>query len=226
MSGKLRHAMQTKGPYEGFRPTFSGIADEPWLCSLPVIRMPTARKRSGPSVDERPGDRRARKIVSPCQNPALVKPLRFAMPHVSLFRQLHLAVGKCISISISTGLATQAQLRRRGETVASAIEQDRPVNEVQRAVAREAQTGRSTALSASTSAQAGLSLSTFFGQAICVGVRHLERRPHGAIQRRKPRPGGFFHQRNQLARRREVAGIGFSWPVGGARSIRARNLRG
>jgi hypothetical protein len=91
--------------------------------------------------------------------------------------QKGLALGNLVqSVCLAPGEVTQVavtdwrrktrgareEMTQQAETVSSEIEQDRAVNEVQNAVAREAQYGGSSALSASASAQAGYSMSTLF----------------------------------------------------------------
>jgi hypothetical protein len=87
----------------------------------------------------------------------------------NLLQSVCLAPGEVTRIAVTDWQrresGTSSQTKEQGETVSSDVEQQRAVNEVQRAVANEAQSGGSSALSTSASAQAAAGVSTLFATA-------------------------------------------------------------
>ena len=102
------------------------------------------------------------------------------MVHKQAWTQSGLALGNLLqSVCLAPGEVTRiavtdwrrrdsgssSQQKEQGEGVSSDIEQQRAANEVQRAVANEAQSGGSSAISTSASAQAAVGISTLFATA-------------------------------------------------------------
>ena len=82
----------------------------------------------------------------------------------NLLNSVCLAPGEVTRIAVTdwrrTSRGSKQAITEQGETVTSQIEQSRAVNEVQAAVARDAQYGGSSMFAASASAQAGFAMST------------------------------------------------------------------
>ena len=87
----------------------------------------------------------------------------------NLLQSVCLAPGEVTRIAVTDwrrrNSGSSSQQKEQGEGVSSDIEQQRAVNEVQRAVANEAQSGGSSAISTSASAQAAVGISTLFATA-------------------------------------------------------------
>jgi hypothetical protein len=87
----------------------------------------------------------------------------------NLLHSVCLAPGEVTQVAVvdwqRRAAGTSAEETRQGETVTSAIDQARSLNEVQRAVASEAQAGSSSTLSAAATAQGGMALRGLFSSA-------------------------------------------------------------
>ena len=131
------------------------------------------------------------------------------MVHTQSWQQSGLALGNLLqSVCLATGEVTRvavidwrrqesgtsAAATEQGETVSSDIEQQRAVNEVQRAVASEAQSGSSSSF-ARLDKRTGRHCDEYpVCQRQCVDCDDGYHRPHCAVQRGKPKPRGQFDQ--------------------------------
>ena len=142
----------------------------------------------------------------------------------NLIQSICLAPGEVTQVAVidwrRTTTGTSEEATQQGETVTSDISQQRAVNEVQRAVAEEAQRGGSSTSATSAALQSGLAVSTLVASGSVSSAVNTSSALDRAVQHRQPQPCGRFDQCTEPADRRAFISAALAAHLNGARGQR------